>query len=223
MHRRLTLTIERLCLVIGLALLVIYGGVRLYQRVASRAAVESFEAARAAGTSSPIRGGARALEDPSASGTVDVSLWSPKRIASFRQALAASGDPPMAVLRIPKLQLAVAVFDGTNDFDLNRGAGWIAGTALPGQAGNTGIAAHRDGFFRGLKDIHNGDTISLRTPNRDLTYEVDGIEIVMPNDVGVLAPRSGPSLTLITCYPFYFVGDAPQRYVVHASLVKPGL
>ncbi len=209
-------------MVTGLVLLVVYGGVRWYQHVASRAAVEAFEKAREAGRGSPVRGGAGRLEDPSASGAVDVNLWSPKRIASFRQALAANSDPPLAVLRIPKLQLAVAVFDSTGELYLNRGAGWISGTARPGETGNTGIAAHRDGFFRGLKDIHDGDTISLRTPNRDLTYVVDQIEIVMPNDVNVLAPRSGPSLTLVTCYPFYFVGDAPRRYIVHASLVQSG-
>ena len=209
-------------MVAGLVLLAIWGGVRIYQRVASRAAVEAFEKAHEAGSSSPVRGGTGTLKDPSASGAVDVSLWSPKRIASFRQALAANSDPPLAVLRIPKLQLAVAVFDSTDEFYLNRGAGWIGGTARPGESGNTGIAAHRDGFFRGLKDVRNGDTISLRTPDRDLTYVVDQIEIVMPNDVKVLAPQSGPSLTLVTCYPFYFVGDAPQRYVVHASLVQTG-
>jgi len=208
--------------VAGLALLAIYGGVRLYQRIASRAAVEAFEKAREAGASNPVRGGMGMLEDPSENASVDVSLWSPKRIASFRQALAANSDPPLAVLRIPKLQLAVAVFDSTNELYLNRGAGWIAGTARPGESGNTGIAAHRDGFFRRLKDIHDGDTISLRTPDRDLTYVVDQIEIVMPNDVGVLAVRTKPSLTLVTCYPFYFVGNAPERYIVHASLVHSG-
>ena len=209
-------------MVAGLVLLALWGGVRIYQWVASRAAVEAFEKARVSSSSSPVRGGTGTVEDPSASGAVDVSLWSPKRIASFRQALTENDDPPLAVLRIPKLQLAVAVFDSTDELYLNRGAGWIAGTARPGDSGNTGIAAHRDGFFRGLKDMHDGDTISLRTPNRDLTYVVDQIEIVMPNDVKVLAPRSGPSLTLVTCYPFYFVGDAPQRYVVHASLVQSG-
>ena len=111
------------------------------------------------------------------------------------------------------------VFDGTDDLILNRGAGRISGTAKPGQPGNIGIAAHRDGFFRGLKDIRVGDRIELRTQGDASLYAVDDIEIVQPTDVTVLRNRPSPSLTLVTCYPFYFVGDAPQRYIVHASIV----
>ena len=106
----------------------------------------------------------------------------------------------------------------TDDLSLNRAVGHIAGTALPGDSGNVGIAGHRDGFFRGLKDIVTGDTIEITTQAKTDTYVIDQITIVNPSDVSVLAPRSQPSVTLVTCYPFYFVGSAPQRYIVQASL-----
>ena len=84
-----------------------------------------------------------------------------------------------------------------------------------GESGNIGIAGHRDGFFRALKDIAMGDLITLSSRTATTTYSVDQIEIVTPEDVSVLAPRAGPSVTLVTCYPFYYSGDAPQRFIVH--------
>jgi sortase A len=90
-----------------------------------------------------------------------------------------------------------------------------------GASGNLGIAGHRDGFFRGLKDIQTGDTISLVTTAATETYVVDNIKIVDPTDVSVLQPESVSSLTLVTCYPFYFIGSAPKRYIVHSSRVAP--
>ena len=124
----------------------------------------------------------------------------------------------MAVLGIGKLRLRVPVFEGTDDLVLNRGLGWIDGTARPGERGNIGIAGHRDGFFRGLKDIAVGDAMELETLGKRATYVVDEIEIVAPEQVEVLRPRAAPAITLVTCYPFYFVGDAPQRFIVHATL-----
>jgi sortase A len=101
---------------------------------------------------------------------------------------------------------------------LNRGAGWIEGTAGLGSSGNVGVAGHRDGFFRGLKDINEGDAIEIATIDGSLTYKVSEIMIVEPKDVYVLEPTPDPSVTLVTCYPFYFVGNAPQRYIVRAVL-----
>jgi sortase A len=124
------------------------------------------------------------------------------------------------VLEIDKVKIRVPVFEGTDDLTLNRGVGRIAGTAVPGVAGNIGIAGHRDGFFRGLKDIAVGDHIDLVMTTERTSYVVDQIEIVSPEDVAVLQPRATSSLTLVTCYPFYFVGDAPQRFIVHASIVS---
>ncbi len=160
-----------------------------------------------------------AANTPSRGSKVDFALWSVKRMQAYENSLALKLKPPVAVLSIPRLDLEVPVFNGTDDLVLNRGAGRIAGTAGPGEAGNMGIAAHRDGFFRRLKDIHMGDGIELATGRETFLYHVDDIVIVAPSDVSVLRPRPVSSLTLVTCYPFYFVGDAPQRYIVHASLV----
>jgi len=116
--------------------------------------------------------------------------------------------------------LCVPVFNGTDALTLNRGAGRIVETAWPGEQGNIGIAAHRDGFFRGLKDVGLGDTIEMVTLSQTETYIIDRITIVDPSDVSVLQPRQRTSLTLITCYPFYFLGSAPQRYIVQASAAE---
>jgi sortase A len=117
----------------------------------------------------------------------------------------------------------VPVLEGTDDLILNRGVGLIAGTARPGDEGNIGIAGHRDGFFRGLKDVGPGDRIELAEEGKTETFVIDNIVIVDPKDVSILARRERPSLTLVTCYPFYFIGSAPQRYIVQASLTSSDL
>ena len=119
-----------------------------------------------------------------------------------------------------KIRLDVPVFDGTNDLTLNHAVGRIAGTARPGERGNIGIAGHRDGFFRGLKDIVLGDTSELKTSKGVDLYAVERVSIVSPTDVTALRPRSVPSLTLVTCYPFDFIGTAPKRYIVTTSLIR---
>ena len=116
------------------------------------------------------------------------------------------------------MHLEVPVLDGTDEVTLNRGVGRIASTALPGQGGNIGIAGHRDGFFRRLKDVRTGDAIELATMSGTDIYVVDRIGVISPNDVAVLQPRTKDSVTLVTCYPFYFVGPAPRRFIVQASL-----
>lgn len=123
-------------------------------------------------------------------------------------------------MKIPKINLTAPIFDGTDGLTLDRGLGRIIGTAQLGTEGNIGIAGHRDGFFRGLKDISTGDTIEISITNGEYEYIVDHIEIVDPDNVAVLKPRSTPGITLVTCYPFYFVGDAPKRYIVEASLAE---
>jgi sortase A len=118
---------------------------------------------------------------------------------------------------IPRLGISVAVLEGTGSRMLRLGAGHIEGTALPGEAGNIGIAGHRDTFFRGLKDIRMNDEIQLQTATGLFHYEVDWLEVVEPDDTTVLEPSTPQStLTLVTCYPFYFVGSAPKRFVVRA-------
>ena len=149
-------------------------------------------------------------------GTPDQSLWSPVRVTAWRAAL--TEPAPLAVVRIPKIQLEVPVLPGTDDRTLDRGVGHIADTALPGTDGNSGIAGHRDGFFRGLKDIVPGDEIELETLRGKEIYRVDRTWVVNPEDVAVLDPTLTRSLTLVTCYPFYYVGAAPQRFIVRAVL-----
>ena len=154
--------------------------------------------------------------EPLATAPPDLSLWDPKRISAWRTDLQKPAPAPLAVLRVPKIRLEVAVLPGTDDFTLNRAVGHIDGTALPGTDGNSGIAGHRDGFFRGLKDIVAGDAIELDTPQGTQVYRVERTWVVEPEDVSVLDPTPTPALTLVTCYPFYFVGSAPQRFIVRA-------
>lgn len=157
------------------------------------------------------------------SGKVDMKLWSPGRVKAYKAALRRPTPPTLAILRIPRLALEVPVYDGTTDAVLDLAAGRIEGTALPGTAGNVGIAAHRDGFFRVLKDLKEGDTLVLDTPVAPEQYRVEWIRITTPTDVGVIAPTPGPAVTLVGCYPFYHVGPAPQRFIVRALPVAgPG-
>lgn len=204
---------ERLLLSAGVALLVIYIAGRIDSAVQSRKQLRSFEHVRAA-YPDPVR-----QRRPSPE--VDFSLWSPQRVKAYEESRNAWVRPPLAVLRVPKIGLEVAVLDGTDELSLNRGVGWIAGTALPGAPGNIGIAGHRDGFFRGLKDVEVGDALELQSYHVRETFVVDDISIVRPQDTFVLKPGRVRSVTLVTCYPFYFPGAARQRYIVHASLLDP--
>jgi sortase A len=161
--------------------------------------------------------------------TVDRSLWSPQRVLAFatnasNAASAARGrrsNGVLGVLRIPSLRLTVPVYEGATEINLNRGAAHIEGTAALAPRGNVGIAAHRDGFFRKLKDITIDAQVFLDTVDGPVRYRVVDIGIVQPTDVHVLADRAVPSVTLVTCYPFYFAGNAPLRYVVRAELADP--
>lgn len=147
---------------------------------------------------------------------VDMKLWSSARVKAYKAALQSPTPPTLAILRIPRLKLEVPVYDGTADAVLDLAAGRIEGTALPGTAGNVGIAAHRDGFFRILKDVKEGDALVLDTPIATEHYTVEWIRITTPDDVSVIDPTSGSAVTLVGCYPFYHVGPAPQRFIVRA-------
>jgi sortase A len=205
--------IQRLLLIGGVALIGIYVGMQIHRAIMSRTGLLVFEKVRAEAHVAKAEG---VLGEPSQK--VDFKLWSEKRIAAYEQSLLERFDPPLAVLRIAKVNLEVPVLEGTDDLTLNRGVGHIAGTGRPGEEGNIGIAGHRDGFFRVLKDIGPGDAIEVVTASRRDVYRVDQIILVDPSDVSVLQARPGRWLTLVTCYPFYFVGSAPQRYIVQASL-----
>jgi sortase A len=122
-------------------------------------------------------------------------------------------------IEIPRHDVSALLLEGVEPLTLRHGAGHIPGTAGLEQPGNIGIAAHRDSFFRGLKDVAKGDTVRLTTLDGVYDYRVDWTRIVGPDDVEVLAPSGDPELTLVTCYPFYYVGAAPQRFIVRAHRV----
>jgi sortase A len=122
-------------------------------------------------------------------------------------------------MEIPRLGISTIVMEGTTNATLRHALGHIAGTALPGMSGNVGISGHRDTFFRPLRHVEANDVITLTTTSATYRYRVLTTEIVSPDDVAVLTPTTGETLTLVTCYPFYFVGPAPQRFIVHGERV----
>jgi sortase A len=203
---------ERFAWGLGIVLLASYATVRIHGGMMQRQALQSFDEARLA-VQQASTAGIGNVADPE----VDFSLWSEGRIKAYKATFEQADRAPVAVLRIPEIRLEVAVLDGTDDFTLNRGVGPIAGTSRPGEAGNVGIAGHRDGFFRGLKDIAVGDLIELELLSGTEFYAVTEISIVDPDQTEVLQPTAEPSITLVTCYPFYFVGSAPRRYIVRAT------
>jgi sortase A len=126
---------------------------------------------------------------------------------------------PIAEISIPRLNLSTVVVEGTGDAELKLGAGHVSGTALPGVAGNIVIAAHRDTFFRPLRNINVGDKIVLNTGREAAEYVVEATRVTTPDDIAVMQAHGEPELTLITCYPFNFIGSAPDRFIVHAKPV----
>lgn len=129
---------------------------------------------------------------------------------------------PHAVLgkiEIQQVGISAMIAEGVDHGTLKRAVGHIPGTALPGEDGNIVLAAHRDTFFRPLRKIQKGDEIALTTWNGAYRYRVESIQVVGPDDVGALSPTRQPTLTLVTCYPFYFVGSAPKRFIVRAWLI----
>jgi len=119
-------------------------------------------------------------------------------------------------IEIARLGVSVLVVQGESEPILQRAVGHLARTALPGEEGNVALAGHRDTYFRPLKDVVAGDRITLKTPRRDFSYVVESTSVVKPTDVYVLEPTGGRTLTLITCFPFYYVGAAPDRFIVFA-------
>jgi sortase A len=124
-------------------------------------------------------------------------------------------------LSVPRLHLSAMVREGIDRNTLLLAVGHIPATALPGQPGNVGVAGHRDTFFRGLKDLRTGDEIQFTTLSGDFKYVVESLIVVEPDNVGVLAPSSENVLTMVTCYPFFYIGNAPKRFVVRARQVAP--
>lgn len=240
--RALALT-QYLLIASGLLLLAAYGASRLHAHVGKAQAIDAFELALAevqsqraaepdpppvhAGTPdpAPVAAAAELAADPEplslalGNESPDKSLWSEKRIAAYEESLREHRETPLGILSIDRLNIRVPIFTGTSELALNRGLGHIEGTApLDGLGGNAGIAGHRDGFFRSLEGIEIGDTIQVRSLDGNFSYRVDDLLIVEPEDVYVLNSTPDPSITLVTCYPFYFAGHAPQRFIVKATL-----
>jgi sortase A len=199
---------------VGIICLTLWAFGGLFRVINARHEVRQFATAREAAAHPRAL---LAVHDP------DFSLWSVKRINAWHETRGEPAPPPLAVLRIQRVGLEVPVLEGTDDWTLNRAVGHIADTAVPGTAGNSGIAGHRDGFFRALKDLAPGDTLELETLQSHETYRVERTWIVDPDDVTVLDPTPSSAVTLVTCYPFYFVGSAPQRYIVRAARVASPL
>jgi sortase A len=131
-------------------------------------------------------------------------------------ALRSATPPEQGTILIPRLGVEGNILEGADDDTLRIAVGHIPGTALPGGAGNAALAAHRYGYFKGLRRVRMGDRITVRTAAGTFHYAVDRIEIVEVTDVSVLAPTPTPTLTLVTCYPFDYIGPAPQRLIVRA-------
>lgn len=211
-HRMLRFA-ELFFLALGCALCAFYVSAQAQISAAHRADLRRFERARAALEEDHLARGEGTLPTPQ----VEMSLWSESRIRAYESNVGDGAQLPIAVLEIPAIGLEVQVLEGTDDQSLNRGVGHIEGSAFPGQPGNVAIAGHRDGFFRGLKDLKVGDVLVLTTLEDRRSFVVRDLSVVSPDDVSVLEPTASPTLTLVTCYPFYFVGGAPSRFVVTAN------
>jgi sortase A len=127
---------------------------------------------------------------------------------------------PLGEIELTRIGVTAMILEGTDDRTLRRAVGHIPGTALPGQPGNVAIAGHRDTFFRALRNVHEGDEITLMTLEGSYRYRVDSIKVVGPEDTQVLDNSGDDILTLVTCYPFSFVGPAPRRFIVRAQRIS---
>jgi LPXTG-site transpeptidase (sortase) family protein len=151
-------------------------------------------------------------------GQPDMTLWAPGRIADYEASLKAELPPVLGVLQVDSVGLKVPVYSTDTDLTMDRGAGVIDGMAYPHELGNIGIAGHRDGYFRVLKDVKVGDKIELQTLKGPKQFTINNVQIVEISDTHLLQDTEEQTVTLVTCYPFYFVGHAPQRFIVTASL-----
>jgi sortase A len=220
--RRFAIITERTLLFVGVVLLAFFSAAHIHRAIMLHISLEDFEKAQHENLSKS------ATEEAASARITGGQIEAPVHDAENADlennihtpviAVHHGGQVPLAILRIPRIHLEVPVLGGTDEITLNRGVGQIAGTAAPGEKGNIGIAGHRDGFFRNLKDISRGDVIELQTTSSSTTYVVNRILITGADDASMLRSSDEQLLTLVTCYPFHFIGPAPRRFVVQASL-----
>lgn len=207
-RRRVLWMVERTLLVIGLFALGWYAAVHILTRLDQASQSRTLERLRAE------RPAPATPTSPSPTPEVAVPPPAPKRPRPEPNAL-------IGRVEIPRLRLSAIVREGVDDGTLRRAVGHVPETALPGEHGNAALAAHRDTFFRPLKEIRKGDRINVTTPDGTYEYRVHETRIVDPEDVWVLDPTREPTLTLVTCYPFNYVGSAPRRFIVRATASAP--
>ncbi len=141
-------------------------------------------------------------------------------IAATSKDSRAESEAVLGRIEIPRLQIQAIVAEGSDARTLERAVGHVSSTASPGSPGNCGLAGHRDTFFRGLGRVRADDLVRFVTPERTFTYQVEWSRVVEPRRVDMLDSTSAPSLTLVTCFPFRFVGRAPRRFVVRARQIE---
>jgi sortase A len=214
-------TLETSLFALGGILLASFCIIKAWSATESASGIRAFETAKSAMPAVAVPTARNSADAPVLTWVgeePDYSLWSEQRIEHYRASLQEATDTPQAILTIDHLDIRVPVYDGASEFNLNRGVARIKGTGRIGEAGNLGIAGHRDGFFRPLKDIRVGDSFALETYRGAEQYTVTSIEIIDPSQTEVLAPTDTPMVTLVTCYPFYFVGHAPKRFIVKGEV-----
>lgn len=193
----MSVLLERALLIVGLCCLGWYGlaaADAAYMQQEARAAVE------------------RALDAANEIDTPSISVPPPDTAPVM-------GTNLIGLLEIPRLRLSTAVVEGDDSDALRGAAGHLPDTPRPWEAGNSAIAAHRDGIFRPLRHIRVGDELRVQTPRGEFRYKVRNTRIVLPTDLSVLEQTTTQTLTLITCYPFNFIGSAPKRFIVHADRI----
>lgn len=142
------------------------------------------------------------------------------KVPSREEVAVVEPDPPFARIEIPRIGIAAIVEEGTDAKTLARAVGLVGGSARPGETGNMVLAGHRDTFFRPLRKIRVNDRIRMIVPPNTYEYEVTSVRVVAPEETSVLQSKGVEELTLVTCYPFRFVGPAPDRFIVSAARVN---
>jgi LPXTG-site transpeptidase (sortase) family protein len=215
--------IELLLLCLGISLLAIFAAGLAYARFSQEYYDWAFERT-IRGEAAPVFDFVKQIVAPGSDRETPPGQPTPDRPRRSSASVPKSAPPPgtpIGRLEIPSLDVSAMVLEGTNGMTLARGVGRIEGTAMPGMSGNVGLAAHRDSFFRPLRNISDKDLIILTTPEGTYRYRVTKTRVVQPSETSVLKATPEPVLTLVTCYPFYFVGHAPRRFIVQARLVPP--